>query len=233
MAATAAAKTQAQWPFGIGGWLLELKAWHLAAGGLAKLRIGCRARWRRLFLAALLLLIAGCAGVPLVREAGDARGEGFQVQGQLAVVAGRRAFSARFHWRQTGQRYDIAVWGPLGQGRTRLLGDAERVQIIGPEGAAIAAGPAQEVMQAQLGWRLPLAALPHWIQGRPAPAGRAQRREWDAEGRLTAFRQLGWTVRCGRFREAPSGPLPGLVTAQRPGYRVRVAVSRLSMLPQP
>ena len=205
---------------------MALKAWHAAAGGGARWQIGHRGPWRKLFLAALPLLVAGCAGVPVVQEGGGARGEGFQVQGQLAVQAGRRAFSARFHWRQTGERYDIEVWGALGQGRTRLLGDAQRMQVIGPQGA-IAAGPPEEVMQAQLGWRLPLAALPHWIQGRPAPARPVQAREWDAQGRLTAFRQLGWKVHCDRFRKALSEPLPGLVTAQRPGYRVRVAVSRI------
>ena len=188
-----------------------------------------RAMWK----AVLLLLIAGCAGAPSVPQGTSALGQGFLAQGQLAVAGKEQAFSARFRWRQAGERYDIALWGPLGQNRTRLLGDGEHLQIIGPKGVPLAAGPPEAVMQAQLGWRLPLAVLPHWIQGRPAPFGGIWNRQRDAEGRLTAFQQLGWTVHCNRFRDAPLGMLPSRVTVRRPGYQVRVAISRMSLLAQP
>lgn len=183
--------------------------------------------------AAPLLLIAGCAGAPSVLEGTNALGRGFLAQGQLAVAGEGQAFSARFRWQQAGEHYDISIWGPLGQNRIRLLGDGERLQIVGPKGAPIAAGPPEAVLQAQLGWRLPLTVLPHWIRGRPAPLGGIWNRQWDAEGRLTAFRQLGWTVHCDGFRDAPSGALPSRVTARRPGYQVRVAISRMSSLAQP
>ena len=81
------------------------------------------------------------------------------------------------------------------------------------------------VMRQRLGWSLPLAVLPWWMSGRPAPDGGVTDSEYDAEGRLTAFRQLGWQVGYNSFdaREAASRPLR--ITAERPGYRIRVSIS--------
>ena len=129
------------------------------------LRCGARAVCRRnLWLATTLVLIAGCAGAPVVPEAAD-----FRVLGKIGVVEGARAFSARFNWAQTGARYDIALWGPLGQGSTRLRGDSEQVEIVGKGGRPVLTGHPETVMRRRLGWSLPLAVLPWWMSGQPAP----------------------------------------------------------------
>ena len=175
--------------------------------------------WRDIRLLTALMLIAGCAGVPVTPDGAD-----FRVAGKVGVVEGDRAFSARFHWAQTGARYDIALWGPLGQGSTRLRGDSQRVEIIGKGGQPVLAGHPETVMRQRLGWSLPLAVLPWWMSGQPAAGSDVEAPERDGAGRLIAFQQLGWQVRYDRFDGSTESALPSGITAARPGYRIRLTI---------
>ena len=174
-------------------------------------------RWPAALLA--LTVIAGCAQIPV--ETGPAD---FRVQGKVGVVEGERSYAARFIWRQTGNRYDIVLWGPLGQGSTRLRGDPGRIEVTGSRVGPALSGDPRQVMRQRLGWSLPLEVLPWWISGRPAPAGPVESSERDGEGRLTAFRQLGWQVNYDRFDAVGDASGPGRITAGRPGYRVRITI---------
>ncbi|MCY4564465.1 MAG: lipoprotein insertase outer membrane protein LolB [Gammaproteobacteria bacterium] len=178
-----------------------------------------RAAARGVRLLAALLLSSGCAQLPV--ETGPAD---FRVEGKVGVLEGERSHSARFVWRQTGDRYDIVLWGPLGQGSTRLRGDSDRIEITGRNAGPALSGEPGVVMRRQLGWSLPLAVLPWWMSGRPAPDGGVEASEHDEEGRLTAFRQLGWQVKYDRFEARGDRTETGRVTAERPGYRVRVTI---------
>lgn len=170
-------------------------------------------------LLAALVLLCGCAGVPVEPEGAD-----FEVDGKVGVIEGERSFSARFSWRQNGSRYAIDVWGPLGQGTTRLRGDSHRLQVIDGDGAPLVTGHPQTVMRQQLGWSLPLPVMRWWLSGRPAPLGAVSGRETDARGRLTAFSQHGWQVAYPRFELIDGVALPRRMVAQRPGYRVRIVI---------
>ena len=82
---------------------------------------------KSLFLQAILLvlLLSGCASGPrIAQENWD-----FWASGKLAVRNAEEGHSARFNWRQLGGEYDIDVWGPLGQGRTQLVGDAQLMTV--------------------------------------------------------------------------------------------------------
>lgn len=187
----------------------------------------------------LLLLVSGCA---TWRTPEPAEG-GFVSRGKLGVVAGEESFSARYLWQQDGDAFVIDLWGPLGQGRVQLAGDGTLLELRQGDGDVVDRGPPGRVMERHLGWSLPLAVLPRWVRGQPAPGRRVTDREFDAAGRLTAFRQLGWTVELERYRPvaatagepsgAAAGPieasapvaLPFRITARQGDYRVRLAVS--------
>ena len=168
---------------------------------------------------AVLALSTGCAQLPV--ETGPAD---FRFEGKVGVVEGERSHAARFIWRQTGERYDVVLWGPLGQGGTRLRGDSHLIEITGRNAEPALSGDPRQVMRQRLGWSLPLAVLPWWMSGRPAPDGSVDAVEHDDEGRLTAFRQLGWQVSYDRFDTGEDPPAPVRITAERPGYRIRVTI---------
>lgn len=157
-------------------------------------------------------------------------GEGaFEVRGKLGVTESGESFSARFLWRQEGSDFNIDLWGPFGQGRVQLVGNDTEVTLLDADGAVITTGEHEAVMRRNLGWSLPLAVLPAWVQGHPDAQYPAREESRDASGHLIAFRQLDWQVELARFQaagsEADERELPHRVTAWRGPYRVRLAIS--------
>ncbi len=150
--------------------------------------------------------------------------DGFGLRGKLGVVDGSESYSARFLWQQTGQRFGIELWGPLGQGRMRLEGDNQRITLFkGDE--VLARGKHDEVMRTQLGWTLPLNVLPSWALGEPDSSLAVAAKGYDDEGRLVEFEQLDWQVTYTQFRQIGERWLPRRITARRGDYRVRLVIS--------
>lgn len=104
-------------------------------------------------------------------------------QGGSAVIA----------WRHAATFDDLLVTGPLGQGLARLdrQGDAWVLTTI--EGRKYRAADAETLTESALGWRLPLAGLVDWVQGRPGP-GREAKIERDESGRPVRILQDGWQI---------------------------------------
>jgi outer membrane lipoprotein LolB len=76
-----------------------------------------------------------------------------------------------------------------------------------------------------LGWRLPLAGLPYWIQGVHSPVT-ASEKDLDAEGRVVAVRQDGWEIVYLAY--FPSQQVrdirPRIVTLSRQDLRIKLVV---------
>ncbi len=192
-------------------------------------------RKRLVFQGLLLSLLAACAAVPS-REPTEG---GFLMRGKLGVAYPADSFSARFLWQQRRDGFAIDLWGPLGQGRVQLVGDARALELRQGDGTLVDRGPAEQVMLRHLGWSLPLSVLPQWARGRPAGSHPVSARQRDEAGRLAAFEQLGWSVELDRYQAVAANPpaagaqvpdtagtfLPHRITATRGDYRVRLAVS--------
>ncbi len=190
----------------------------------------------RNFLYCLTFSLLFGAGCSTVAPTAPAQG-GFNLRGKLGVVEDDDSFSARFLWQQRERRFTIDLWGPLGQGRLRLTGSGRRLELRRGDGSLIARGPADAVMERQLGWSIPLSVLPQWVRGQPARGIPVSDEVHDSAGRLTAFRQLDWRVVLEGYHAVAPGPgnttsgldrdvyLPDRVTATRDAYRVRLAIS--------
>ena len=148
----------------------------------------------------------------------------FRLRGKIGVRGGPRndGFSASFDWRQAGDSYVIELWGPFGQGRTRLRGDGGTLTITDASGATLVGKRPQTLMEEQLGWSAPVSVLGHWVRGRPAPDHPATLQQRDAEGNLERFAQLGWMIELSRWRDRQSVLLPGKVVARQDGRHVTV-----------
>ena len=169
---------------------------------------------------AVLWVLAGCVSIPPMPSETD-----YSIRGKIGVVDGGDSWSARFVWRQSGERFEIDLWGPLGQGQTRLRGTPDRLEFIDADGDVRTSGSPEALMLAELGWSLPLSLLLDWLQGRPSPESQVADAIRSPAGGLTSFRQLGWQVRFERAKNAPADAAPRRITAQTSGYRVRVVVS--------
>jgi outer membrane lipoprotein LolB len=118
----------------------------------------------------------------------------FNIEGKLAIRGALARHSARFRWSQTGEAYRIELWGPLGHGRTILEGNGRKLTVRDGGGKVLESGAVYAVMQKQLGWYLPLEALPRWVQGGPIEELPVSGPMIDGQGRMIAFDQLGWRL---------------------------------------
>ncbi len=171
------------------------------------------------------VLCIGCAArQPFVAPSG-----GFEVKGKLAVRDAQENFSARFHWRQTGDQFQIDLWGPLGQGRLQLIGSADEIALLDGAGQIVLEGSQEEVMRSQLGWSMPLNVFPAWLRGKPQsgiPTADLQR---DSSGLIRSFRQLDWLVSYEQYRAVETAlemrTMPRKLSAANGQTRVRIVIS--------
>lgn len=175
-----------------------------------------------LFLFTICMIPSACAVVPPLGEGLQAD---FRLRGKIGVrdqSPTGQAFSASFDWVQAGDAFAIELWGPFGQGRTRLTGDGGMLKVTDAHGATLAGETPEALMEEHLGWSAPVSVLHHWIRGRLAPGRRATALDRDGDGHLTRFRQLGWTVELSRWRETVAGSVPGRIRATRHDRRITV-----------
>jgi outer membrane lipoprotein LolB len=174
------------------------------------------------------LLIAGCTGLPSPPQTPET----FVLTGKVGVREADESFSANLLWHQMGEAFEIDLWGPLGQGRVKLVKKDGEIRLESDKGV-LAQGEPEAVMRAHLGWSLPLEVLPAWVQGGPVAGVPASNLTQDEAGRVLSFGQLGWDVVLERYlsipesvdSEAPARELPRRVTATREDARVRLVIS--------
>ena len=146
----------------------------------------------------------------------------FRLRGKIAVRDSGESFSATFDWLQLPSRFEIELWGAFGQGRTSLRGDHERLTITDSRGHVTSGVRAAELMDEALGWSFPVAALAHWVRGRPAPSVSARKVQRADDGTLTAFEQHGWSIALSRWRQSVVGPVPWRLVATQGDRRILV-----------
>lgn len=179
---------------------------------------------RNLLVPALTLLLAGCAGFApreTVEGSGDAQSwkahreqiseiDGWQISGKIGIRAPQDSGSGTLFWLQRQDYFDIRLSGPLGRGAARLTGrpDAVALEVAG-QGHFEAESP-EALVQAQLGWQLPVSNLLWWVRGLPAPDSRS-RIELDDSGRLVSLHQDGWDVQYLSYEEKGGYALPSRI----------------------
>lgn len=179
--------------------------------------------YKLLFLNVFLVLVcAGCVSRPAL----PGKPEVFVLRGKVAVTEAGEHFTANLLWHQRGEGFEMDLWGPLGQGRVRIVREAGELRLTNEQGVLVAGEP-DRVMREQLGWSLPLDVLPAWVQGAPVADLPAEAEVRDETGRFLSFSQLGWSVALERYETAAAGTrsLPTRITATRPDARVRLVVS--------
>ncbi|KJH80254.1 MULTISPECIES: lipoprotein insertase outer membrane protein LolB [Pseudomonadaceae] len=179
---------------------------------------------RNLLIPALMLLLAGCAGLgpqESVEGPGSADDwkahkaqiseiDGWQINGKIGIRAPQDSGSGTLFWLQRQDYFDIRLSGPLGRGATRLTGrpDAVALEVAG-QGRFEAESP-EALVESQLGWQLPVSNLLWWVRGLPAPDSRS-RVALDANGRLANLQQDGWDVQYLGYSEQSGFSLPSRI----------------------
>lgn len=162
----------------------------------------------------LTLGLMGCATrTPPEVPSGLAIASSWALEGKLGIVSAGRSGNLSISWTQDADQYEISLYGPLGmtvghisgsaQGAAMDLGDGQRQQANSPDA----------LVQAALGYALPVAPMGFWVRGMPAPGTRFQ----TIEG---GFSQQGWDILIRR-----QGLLgPEKILLQRPEMKLLLVV---------
>ena len=148
-------------------------------------------------------------------------------EGSAAAASGKRpvkGFSASFRWQQRGEEYDLELWGALGQGRTRITGTADSIKIVDGTGRVVKSRRPQRLLARHLGWSLPLAVLPYWLQGKAAPAPPARLMRFQPNSDLDTLEQLDWALEFARY-----SAVTGLTRQSRLPGRIKASNAELKL----
>ena len=152
------------------------------------------ARLRFAATLAALTVLTGCATLQ------PPHAEGAQVlTGRLSVRVDSepvRALSAAFELSGTAREGALALTSPLGNTLAQARWKPNDVVLETP--GSLQRYPDLDTMAEQaLGERVPLAALFHWLRGRPWPGAHSE----SLAGGDPGFSQLGWRVGLARYAE--------------------------------
>jgi outer membrane lipoprotein LolB len=176
---------------------------------------------RHVVVFAFIALLAGCAGISsreAVQGQGDAKQwqahkqqlsslDGWQINGKVGIRAPKDSGSGTLFWLQRQDYYDIRLSGPLGRGAARLTGRPGAVSLeVANQGRYEAPDP-ETLLEAQLGWKLPVSHLVWWVRGLPAPDSKSKL-TLDGDSHLSNLEQDGWQIEYLSYTEQNGFWLP-------------------------
>ena len=179
---------------------------------------GCRCI---VFFGVVLVTVAGCTlfgGGPKISTPDVG---GFAVKGRLAVRHDADGFTSSFMWRHSKGHDEIDLWGPMGQGHSRLVGGADDVTVYTAKGDVYHEGDSDSAMQKWLGFALPIGALTYWIRGERAPGYPVDSEVRGESGELLTLDQLTWRLEFSDYHIFEAGlRLPMRIIAMRGDTKV-------------
>ena len=192
--------------------------------------------------AALLLLLAACAGQPVnaptdsnwQQHSAKLRGlTQWSAEGKLALRTPQQSESASLNWHQTGVITRLQLSGPLGAAATTLYSNGQTLEIRQGEELSTWDLADTGALARETGWDLPLLALPHWIKGLPAPGIDIQEMQMGPDpARIEVLKQDNWEIRYEAYAEFSTITLPIRLRIQRENTTVRVIIRDWQITPE-
>lgn len=144
---------------------------------------------------------------------------------RLGIDDGQDGGSGRLDWRVDGESSTLDFRGALGRGAWRLSIDPEGATLLRADGSEVHANSIAELVIAETGLSLPVAALQWWVRGLPQPVPEF-RWSLDDQGLVQELEQLGWQVHYNRYMDYGTLRMPRRLEATDGVQRVNLAVSR-------
>ncbi len=180
-----------------------------------------RLGYRTLGIITLALFIHGCGHTPIHLDADQQHRDSlreihtWQAEGKLGLRVGDDAQSAYFDWHNDGQSFSLRLSGPFGQGTTWLRRQGALVTLETADQPVRRATSAEQLMQTQLGWQVPVSNLRYWIKGLAAPQNPVAQLRRNPDGTLAQLHQQDWHITYSRYGLHNGWILPGKLVAQR------------------
>lgn len=146
----------------------------------------------------------------------------WSVTGRIALSDGARGGTLAFDWRADGEHHRIGLRTTGGGRQWRLEFGPAYALLEGSEIDQLIGVSPDPLVEAAVGWPIPVALLSDWIRGLPAPPGAEL--SFNADGTLAGLWHDDWQLQYTRYRAHAGTLLPQRMEANSGPYRVRVAV---------
>ena len=153
----------------------------------------------------------------------------FILEGRIGVRGLDRATSSSIRWLQSGSNFEMTLWGPFGQGKTRLVGDAALITVQKANGERFAGVVPDEILEQQFGISASIDAFSIWVLGRPKIHPPAKDLERDEYGDVITFKQLGFALAYGDYRVVGGRRVPHRITCLEGGTKITLLVERWTL----
>lgn len=181
-------------------------------------------------------LLQACANQPLLRENVDARSlrvsqtQVWTMVGRVAVSDGQEGGSGRLEWTASPEQESLTFRAPLGQGGWKLKRDGLQATLDLGEQRVFHGQSLSDLLDAHLGWQVPVEAMRYWMLGIPDPSAPYDQ-ELGEDGLPAQLAQAGWKVRYDSFRGNGDLILPRKLVAEKDPYSVKLVVSKWDTFP--
>ena len=190
------------------------------------------------FVAALIVLLAGCVTQPSSSSsppapinasinqqhiAALANINSFSLRGRLGVVTQKQGFSGSIEWQHQHAGDNIDVYSPVGGKIANIAKTADGVTLTDQKGRSISAQDAESLTEMTLGFRLPLTGLSDWALGKPT-ASKIDTSTWDEKGRLLTLKQDGWDISYENYANNNGVDLPNKIVLKSEKVNLKLLI---------
>jgi outer membrane lipoprotein LolB len=186
-------------------------------------------------IVSLSLIIHGCAQIPKqpskdVSLADNQQLTQWQLSGKIGLRNGNKGHSAYLNWKQCGDRYDIRLTGPLGQGAARLTGDNTLAELNTSDQQTYQSSNAENLLAVHFGWQLPVNQLLYWIRGIPSPEYAVEFVK-QTQPQTHSFHQLDWQLTYPKLMMVNGLQLPAKAIVEQPPLKVTLLIKEWQLQP--
>lgn len=185
-----------------------------------------------LVLLGVLAMSACAARAPVV--SGDAPPRqrdslhAFTLAGRFSLRHEGRSYVGRLNWRHHGDRNELLLSSPFGQGIAEIVSDAEGARLTSSDGSVQSAATADELLQSVVAYPLSLGKLLDWLRGRHPDGSKLV---LDPLGRPLHLRHEDWRIDYEYDQDDPQA-LPGRLFVEREGgFALRLRIDEWQHAP--
>ncbi|HQV80987.1 MAG: outer membrane lipoprotein LolB [Agitococcus sp.] len=135
----------------------------------------------------------------------------------------KKGGSVYFVWQQNNQDYQVILTGPLGQGRTSLVGNAQYVTMQSAKTGELTAASPEELFAQSFGWTAPVSYLRYWLKAQPATPDAVP--TYDAEGQLQSLREGLWQADFVQYQSINNQLIPQKIIVTGPNLNMTLLIS--------
>jgi outer membrane lipoprotein LolB len=152
--------------------------------------------------------------------------DSWNMRGRVAIQLDKESGSASLNWKQVHDDYVIKIIAPFGKGSLELVGNLHGVTMRDANNQLQHASKPETLLQAYLGWQVPLTGMKHWILGLPDPVHEILNMVLDENAQISELSQAGWQVKYGRYTQANELSLPAKIEMKNENLKVKLVIKK-------